>query len=93
MPKQFRTLKPIRAGRMLPEFDSQLILAHTLPHVATILLHESFCTSNDGDISMARCLTSARAILATLQTLSSASVEISAMNPFLHYVRDDFVAR
>ncbi|KAI5477187.1 hypothetical protein MNV49_006631 [Pseudohyphozyma bogoriensis] len=66
--------------------DSRMSLVFALPHVCTILLHESFCTIADGDVSFQRCLLSARAILNAVYTLWSTSFELGLLAPFIHYV-------
>lgn len=49
--------------------DVRMALIFTVPHVATILLHEPFCTMLDADVSLARCLLSARAVLESVYTM------------------------
>lgn len=51
--------------------DSRLCLVFAVPHTTTIILHEPFCTMQEGDVSMARCLLSARAILEAIYSLWS----------------------
>lgn len=51
--------------------DNRLWLVFALPHTATILLHEWFCTTAEGDLALARCLLSARAILNAIFSLLS----------------------
>lgn len=51
--------------------DTRVCLVFALPHAATILLHEPWCTSQPGDFSMMRCSKSARAILEDIYSLFS----------------------
>ncbi|KAH8927064.1 hypothetical protein BT69DRAFT_1347587 [Atractiella rhizophila] len=70
------------------QVDSNLVTAHVIPHVlvpfCTILLHEPFCSLKD-EVSMARCLTSARAILSSIYLLWSSSYEIALLSPFVNW--------
>lgn len=67
--------------------DNRLCLVFALPHTTTILLHEPFCTMQEGDVSMARCLLSARAILEAIYSLWSSSFEIGHLSPFINVSR------
>lgn len=51
--------------------DINVSLIHAIPHAATILLHEPFCTMEDNDKSMKRCINAARTILGAIVTLYS----------------------
>ncbi|KAM0751551.1 hypothetical protein T439DRAFT_324738 [Meredithblackwellia eburnea MCA 4105] len=62
--------------------DVRMVLVFIVPHVATILLHEPFCTMQDADVSLARCLMSARAILESLYSLWGTSFDVSLLPPF-----------
>lgn len=64
--------------------ETNLISAHVIPHASTILLHESFCKTED-DLSMQRCLTSARAILSIIYLLWGSSYDISLLQPFITF--------
>lgn len=57
--------------RQYAPLDTRLCLVFALPHTATILLHEPWCTTQEGDVSMARCLLSARAVLEGIYDLFS----------------------
>lgn len=57
-----------------------LVSAHVIPHAATILLHEAFCEQEE-DVSMQRCLTSARAILSIIYLLWEVSYDVSMLQP------------
>lgn len=57
-----------------------LVSAHVIPHAATILLHEAFC-EQEADVSMQRCLTSARAILSIIYLLWEVSYDVSMLQP------------
>jgi hypothetical protein len=50
------------------------------------MLHEPFCSSAPGDISMARCLNSARAILSQIYLLWSSSFDIAVLQPCLNFI-------
>lgn len=65
------------------DLDIYLLLAHQVAHVSTILLHESFCTVKVNDPSMARCSSSARAILVYL--MSDSARAMSILNPFTSF--------
>lgn len=61
-----------------------LVSAHVIPHAATILLHEAFCEQEE-DVSMQRCLTSARAILSIIYLLWDINYDVSMLQPFVSF--------
>lgn len=65
--------------------DPRLALVHGIPHALTILLHENFITLDDGDVSLARCLLSARAILDVIYALWGTSFDIGLLIPFINW--------
>ncbi|KAK4048864.1 hypothetical protein OIO90_005672 [Microbotryomycetes sp. JL221] len=65
--------------------DNRYCLVFALPHTATILLHEPFCTTKPGDVSMERCVLSAKAILEAIFTLFSTSFDVGLLCPFINY--------
>ncbi|KAM0755924.1 hypothetical protein T439DRAFT_15844 [Meredithblackwellia eburnea MCA 4105] len=65
--------------------DSRLCLISALPYTSLILLHEQLCTSEEGDVSMAKCLKAARGILKAIYTLWSSSFDIGLLAPFINF--------
>ncbi|KAL8279936.1 hypothetical protein RQP46_007786 [Phenoliferia psychrophenolica] len=63
--------------------DVRMVLVFVVPHITTILLHEPFCTLAEDDVSLARCLLSARAVLEMVYTLLGTSFEVSLLPPFI----------
>ena len=62
------------------------VLAHTIPHLVTIILYEPFATTAPNDSSFVRCLTSARAILAAIHSTPGIAA-MAPMAPFFYRVR------
>lgn len=80
-PKKYKNILGMEKGAMA---ETALITAHVVPHAATILLHESFCLQAD-DVSMRRCLTSARAILGIIYLLWNSNADIGLLQPFITF--------
>ena len=80
-PKRYKNILGMEKGAVA---DTALITAHVVPHAATILLHEPFCVQAD-DVSMRRCLTSARAILGIIYLLWNNTSDISLLQPFITF--------
>ncbi|KAH8916973.1 hypothetical protein BT69DRAFT_712870 [Atractiella rhizophila] len=59
-----------------------LYVAHALSHVSTVLLHAPYCSADPDDISMIRCLTSSKAIIAALLVINQNALEGAFINPF-----------
>lgn len=81
----FRLSFPKEYKNVLKRDDSgaveiALVSAHVIPHAATILLHEAFCEKEE-DVSMQRCLTSARAILSIIYLLWDINYDVSMLQP------------
>lgn len=68
-------------GSML---DTDLYMVHIIPHAATITLHNPYLDFTDPHcVSTARCVNSARNILAAYYVLSATSLDISRLHPFV----------
>ena len=77
-PKEYKNI----LGKDNNGTEITLISAHVIPHASTILLHEAFCTRAE-DVSMQRCLTSARAILGIIYLLWDTNKDIALLQPFI----------
>ncbi|KAH9950496.1 hypothetical protein B0H21DRAFT_537444 [Amylocystis lapponica] len=64
--------------------DTDLYMAHIVPHAATITLHNPFLNFSDpSSISTARCLHATRSILTALYKLSETSLDTTRLHPFV----------
>ncbi|CAL1695491.1 unnamed protein product [Somion occarium] len=64
--------------------DTDLYMAHIVPHAATITLHNPFLNFNDSqNVSTARCVNATRSILAAYYRLSETSLDITRLHPFV----------
>jgi len=64
--------------------DTDLYMVHIIPHAATITLHNPYVDFMDPQcISTARCVNSARSILAAYYMLSATSLDITRLHPFV----------
>ncbi|KAL0951067.1 hypothetical protein HGRIS_007805 [Hohenbuehelia grisea] len=64
--------------------DTDLYMVHLIPHAATITLHNPYLDFNDpNNLSTARCVNSARCILAQYYMLSATSLDITRLHPFV----------
>ncbi|KAF9473118.1 hypothetical protein BDN70DRAFT_886160 [Pholiota conissans] len=64
--------------------DTDLYMVHIIPHAATITLHNPYIDFNDPqNMSTARCINSARCILSAYYVLSSTSLDITRLHPFV----------
>ncbi|KAK4049546.1 hypothetical protein OIV83_004043 [Microbotryomycetes sp. JL201] len=83
----FRLSLPREYANMSPRVtdDNRLCLISALPHTATIMLHEPFATTKDDDLSMTRCVMSAKAILEAIYGLFSTSFDVGLLCPFINF--------
>jgi len=64
--------------------DTDLYMVHLIPHAATITLHNPYIDfTNPQNVSTARCVNSARCILGAYYVLSSTSLDITRLHPFV----------
>ncbi|KAJ3879070.1 hypothetical protein F5051DRAFT_486390 [Lentinula edodes] len=64
--------------------DTDLYMVHIIPHAAVITLHNPYVNFNDPDnVSTARCIHSARCILAAYYMLTATSLDITRLHPFV----------
>ncbi|KAF9069139.1 hypothetical protein BDP27DRAFT_1522180 [Rhodocollybia butyracea] len=64
--------------------DTDLYMVHIVPHAAVITLHNPYVNFNDpNNVSTARCIHSARCILASYYMLSATSLDITRLHPFV----------
>ncbi|KDQ63644.1 hypothetical protein JAAARDRAFT_203058 [Jaapia argillacea MUCL 33604] len=64
--------------------DTDLYLVHIIPHAATITLHNPYLDfSRPTWISTSRCMNSARAIIEASYLLSSTSLDLTRLHPFV----------
>ncbi|KAE9411013.1 hypothetical protein BT96DRAFT_804490 [Gymnopus androsaceus JB14] len=64
--------------------DTDLYMVHIIPHAAVITLHNPYVNFNDpNNVSTARCIHSARCILAAYYMLSATSLDITRLHPFV----------
>ncbi|KAG2023389.1 nuclear protein [Coprinopsis cinerea AmutBmut pab1-1] len=64
--------------------DTDLYMVHIIPHAATITLHNPYIDFADpSNISMTRCVNSAKQILNAFYTVSQASLDITRLHPFV----------
>ncbi|ORY74547.1 hypothetical protein BCR35DRAFT_306688 [Leucosporidium creatinivorum] len=74
-------------SQLLVDGDTRRPLICSVPHLATILLHEPFASLDPTDSeSNDKCQLSARAILDTLYLIAGSSYEIALLSPFLNFV-------
>jgi hypothetical protein len=65
-------------------FDTDLYMAHIIPHAATITLHNGYIDFTEQHcLSAARCENAARSILGAYYTLSASSMDITRLHPFV----------
>ncbi|KAL7416304.1 hypothetical protein BDY24DRAFT_379179, partial [Mrakia frigida] len=77
-------LKCVTAGGKA--VDRNLVVAHTLPFVAIITLHDPFCDFHDPrDQSSPRMLAAARALLGQIYLVNSTTFSFSLLHPFMSY--------
>ena len=65
--------------------DPRLVLAYSLAHTSTILLHESMATAEPDCVSMAKTVNSARAILSAMYDLLGTAYSPTQLPPFITY--------
>ncbi|GAA97748.1 uncharacterized protein L969DRAFT_80379 [Mixia osmundae IAM 14324] len=70
-------------GGAAATIDIELVTAHAVPHCCTMILHEPFVSAREHDLAMRRCLLSARAMLAMIQTLRNSSFELGLLTPYV----------
>lgn len=74
-------------SQLLVDGDTRRPLVCSVPHLATILLHEPFASLDPNDsASNDKCQLSARAILDVLYAISGSSYDQSLSSPFLNFV-------
>lgn len=75
------------APEAITQLDSRFALVVALTHVALIVLHEPFVTSQAGDPSMSVCGQAARAIFASILQLWTTSYDIAQTKqvPYMAY--------
>ncbi|KII93558.1 hypothetical protein PLICRDRAFT_171296 [Plicaturopsis crispa FD-325 SS-3] len=72
------------ASALANSLDTDLYMVHIVPHAATITLHNPYLDFTDPQsISTARCVKSARAILASYYSLGGTSLDITRLHPFV----------
>ncbi|KAM0786648.1 hypothetical protein ACM66B_002097 [Microbotryomycetes sp. NB124-2] len=83
----FRLSLPREYANITPRVtdDNRTCLIFALPHTATIMLHEPFATTKDDDLSMTRCVMSAKAILEAIYGLFSTSFDVGLLCPFINF--------
>ncbi|GAA6048397.1 hypothetical protein JCM3770_003738 [Rhodotorula araucariae] len=72
-------------AQLVALLEPEAFLCPSLVATSVILLHERFCTSEDGDAGMAKCAEAARNILQNMQVLNSASFHPRQIPPFLSF--------
>lgn len=60
-------------AQLVTLLEPEAFLCPSLVATSVILLHERFCTSEEGDPSMVKCAEAASNIVANMQVLNSAS--------------------
>ncbi|KAI1793941.1 hypothetical protein LXA43DRAFT_884711 [Ganoderma leucocontextum] len=64
--------------------DTDLYMAHVVPHAATITLHNPYLNFSDPrSVSTNRCVSATRAILAAYYRLSETSLDMTRLHPFV----------
>ncbi|KAF9452684.1 hypothetical protein P691DRAFT_803806 [Macrolepiota fuliginosa MF-IS2] len=64
--------------------DTDLYMVHVIPHAAAITLHNPYIDFTDpNNISTARCIMAARAILSAYYALTATSLDITRLHPFV----------
>ncbi|RPD64963.1 hypothetical protein L226DRAFT_528244 [Lentinus tigrinus ALCF2SS1-7] len=80
-PPEFKHLGVSDDGSAL---DTDLYMAHVVPHAATITLHNPYLNFSDPrSMSTSRCVNATRSILAAYYRLSETSLDITRLHPFV----------
>lgn len=84
-PPPFRSCLGVGDGSDGNNFDTDLYMAHLVPHAATITLHSPWVNYAEPATcpSVARCMEAARAILDKYYVLRSTSFDITLLHPFV----------
>ncbi|GAA5923958.1 hypothetical protein JCM3775_005558 [Rhodotorula graminis] len=72
-------------AQLVTLLEPEAFLCPSLVATSVILLHERFCTSDDGDPSMVKCAEACRNIFQNMQVLNSASFHPRQIPPFLTF--------
>ncbi|OBZ80089.1 hypothetical protein A0H81_00957 [Grifola frondosa] len=81
IPPNFRHLGMSDDGSAV---DTDLYMAHVVPHAAAITLHNAYVNFSDPNcVSTARCVSATRSILAAYYRLSETSLDITRLHPFV----------
>ncbi|GAA6045412.1 hypothetical protein RTBOTA2_003684 [Rhodotorula toruloides] len=72
-------------AQLVTLLEPEAFLCPSLVATSVILLHERFCTSEEGDPSMVKCTEAANNIVANMQVLNSASFHPRQIPPFLTF--------
>ncbi|KAK7694814.1 hypothetical protein QCA50_002002 [Cerrena zonata] len=79
-PPEFKHLGVMDDGSL----DTDLYMAHLVPHAATITLHNAYVNFSDPqNVSTLRCVNATRSILAAYYKLSETSLDITRLHPFV----------
>ncbi|SCV72293.1 BQ2448_4987 [Microbotryum intermedium] len=84
IPKEYQQMDGANGLGSSTPVDNRICLIHAMPHVATIMLHEPLVAMQENDPSFAKCLASARSILASVYNLWSTSFDINFLAPFIN---------
>lgn len=84
-PPQYRNCLGVGEGADGMHLDTDLYMAHLVPHAATITLHSPWINFAEPATcpSVARCMEAARAILDKYYALRSTSFDITWLHPFV----------
>lgn len=64
--------------------NTDLYMVHIIPHAATITLHNPYIDfTNENNVSMSRCVNSAKQILKAFYSLSQESIDLTKLHPFV----------
>ncbi|SGZ30478.1 BQ5605_C048g12374 [Microbotryum silenes-dioicae] len=84
IPKEYQQSNASNAQGQSTKVDNRICVIHAMPHVATIIMHEPLVAMQDNDPSFAKCLASARSILASVYNLWSTSFDIGLLAPHIN---------
>ncbi|CCM05167.1 uncharacterized protein FIBRA_07376 [Fibroporia radiculosa] len=76
--------KHLGLGGSVGVLDTDLYMAHVVPHAATITLHNTYINFHDTQsASTARCMSATRSILQACYKLAETSLDITRLHPFI----------
>lgn len=84
LPPIFRNNSGITETPEGATLDTDLYMVHIIPHAATITLHNPYIDfADNNNVSMSRCVNSAKEILKAFYRLSQDSLDVTKLHPFV----------